>query len=183
MWIDTKLISKISNGDLTRATIVGKLNVVNRHTMVLCITMATVSTTATEATLMAIDFLMNIYLTLRIVWVNKRQPNNIETQIKLLHDLIINELVEFIGPLVFLLLFVASYFGTNFDLLESVNFLEDTDAAIKYTKIIFIFFVVDLCSTVISAIILWVSCKINLLRACIALEKEFSFCFLFFYFR
>ena len=176
-WIYTKIISRCAKGDLTGTKIVGKFNVASRHTMVLCLSMATVSTTATDSTLMAIDFVVNIYLTLKIIWVHKTQPRDIETQIKLLHDLLINELVEFTGPLIFLLLFIACYFGPNYDLLEIVNHLETHDAAIEYMEVIFILFVVDLCSTVISGVILWVFCRISLLRAFVALENEFAFCF------
>ena len=87
--------------------------------------------------------------------------------------------MEFIGPTTFIVIFYASYFGPNKELLEIVNFLRSTDGVNDYVKAVFNFFWVDLSSVVVAGIILWGFCSINLLKALAALVKEFVFMFVF----
>ena len=140
--------------------------------MILCMLLGFLTTDITSATLMAVDFGINIYLTLRLVWINKKQPLAIEKQNEFLQDLVLNELVEFLGPTIFLLLLFASYFGPNHDLLTMVRFLKTQEALKSYMGNVFLFFFVDFCSTIISGIILWVFCKINLFKVYLRSQKE-----------
>ena len=176
-WILSRLIDNTSAGDVNGAKIVGKYGVAMRHTMALCIVIGSTTTESAGSTLMIIDFLTNIYLSLRLVWINKKQHHNIAKQAELLQDLVINEMAEFIGPTTFIVIFYASYFGPNRELLEIVNFLRTYDEFNNYMRAVFNFFLVDLSSVVVTGIILWVFCSINLLKAFAALEKEFVLIF------
>ena len=46
-------------------------------------------------------------------------------------------------------------------------------------SLVFIFFLVDICSAIIGAILLWFFCRIKLHRAYVAIQNEFAICFSF----
>ena len=178
VWICRKLIERSASGDLNGAAIALKYQLAVVHTITLCIMVGSSATNATSWVLMAVDFSINIFITLKIVHLKKRRPHMIEDQIELLEDLTINELVEFQMPLAFLLTLLLGYFGPNCGLFgilcnsywdyEAIGDINET-----ITNIMF-FFSIDFISTVVSVIILWYSCKINLLNAFIQLQKEFA---------
>jgi hypothetical protein len=177
-WVLSKITNQTATGDESGAQFVSSCSVGISHTVMLCYFMGSSATLETSLLLIGLDFFINIYLTLRIVWITKRRPENIEKQIDLLQELARNELIEFIAPLSFLIAFVFAYYGPNSELIGDVGatiwqFVEVED--IKETiSIILLFFSIDLCSSVVSAIILWVFCKISLFRACIALQAEYG---------
>ena len=126
-------------------------------------------------------FLINIYVSLRLVWVKKRRPDDIEKQYAMLLEIVISELTEFLVPLAFLLTFIASYYGPNSNLIGNVGSsywqYDAIDDGEQYVKTILIFFFIDFCSFVASAIILWFFCQINLAKAFVTLENEFAWIF------
>ena len=125
---------------------------------------------------MGTDFLINICISLRLVWVKKRRPDDIEKQYELLLEVLIAELTEFLVPLAFLLTFIASYYGPNSTLIGNVGSsywkYDAVDDGKQYVQNILMFFFIDFCSCVASAIVLWLFCRINLAKAFVTLEKE-----------
>ena len=59
--------------------------------------------------LMAIDFLANIYLAVKIVWVRKKNPDETRKHIDLLQKLSLNERGEFLIPLGFIAVRSSKY--------------------------------------------------------------------------
>ena len=177
-WFLDKFIPHVATGDETSAHYVGACAIGIAHTVMICYFLGSSATLETSLLLIALDFFINIYLTLRIVWIKKRRPKNIQKQIELLQELARNESIEFIVPIAFLIAFVLAYYGPNSELIGDAGatiwqFVAVED--IKETlKMILLFFSIDLCSSVVSAIILWVFCKISLFRACIALQAEYG---------
>ena len=99
----------------------------------------------------------------------------------LLQNLAINEMIEFVAPLVYLVCFVLAYYGPNSNMIGGVrsNYWQysshdDIGHAVSY---ILIFFVVDITSAFICHYLLWKLGKISLFRACLALQKELGFLF------
>ena len=144
----------------------------------LCYVMESITTDETAWFLMGLEFLGNLLTCLRIVWLNKQRPMNIDKQIDLLQKLVVNELVEFMAPLAFLLSFVVAYYGPNSNIIGNVcanvwqyKKVEDINETMGT---IFLFFFTDFSSVVVCAIILRVVCKINIFKAFIATEKEFG---------
>jgi hypothetical protein len=179
-WAMEKIMEKTANGDASGSKIVIKYNIAARHMIILCYTVGSIATKSTSSVLMAIDFLINICVCLKIVWLNRKSSQG-KKQIDLLQELVINELIEFIAPIAYLLIFAAAYVGPNYSLLGNMgatyfHFKEIEDVN-KFVENIVMFFAIDLCSLVISAILLWVFCKINLLKAIVALLEEFWFIF------
>ena len=181
LWILTKLIGNAAMGDIIGAKLVGSHLVSTWHATFLCFTIGSLATDITSWVIMGLDFFINLSLSVRLVWMKRRRPNDIEKQYELLLEIVLTELIEFLVPLAFLLTFIVSYYGPNSTLIGNVgssywqyNAVKDGE---QYVKNILIFFFVDFCSGVASAIIFKVFCKINLAKAFVILEKEFALCF------
>ena len=143
--------------------------------------LATISTVKTSAVILGIDFLINIYICLKIIYINKRRPNQEEKQAKLIQELVINEIVEFMVPMACLVSFAVAYYGPNAELIGGVGNgywqyspIENINRAIKN---MFMFFLVDLGSLIVSGLLLWICCRININRAYATIQKEFGVLF------
>ena len=178
-WIYIKFLAKASKGDVPGAKFIGTYHVATQHAVILCYIIGSIATKPTTWFVLGMDFAYNIFICLRIVWMKKRHPLDVEAQIELLQVLSLTELLEFIAPLSFLSVLVAAYYGPNAELLGSIG-----SSLWHYQKVediyqtlgnILIMFASDLLSLVISSIILWMVCRINLLKAMFALLQEFGF--------
>ena len=105
--------------------------------------------------------------------------------IEQLQDLAINEMVEVVVPLCYLLCFASAYFGPNAELIGDIknsywhySAVADDDV-LRSISYVVMFFVVDVCSLVVSAYLLWTFCKISLYKACTAVQQEFGGVFSF----
>ena len=74
--------------------------------------------------------------------------------------------------------FIVAYHGPNAELIGNVRNgywqytkTEDVNHTIEY---VFMFFLVDVCSLLVSAALLWCFCRINLYRAYSEIMKEFG---------
>ena len=114
----------------------------------------------------------------KYVWLKRRNLGSIHNQINILQDLAINELVEFHATLSFILVFSIAYYGPNAHLFGNISNSYWTYIAIEdITQTLgnmILFFLVDFSSVIISAVILWYFCNINLLKVFLALLEEFG---------
>ena len=101
---------------------------------------------------------------------------------KVLQELIVNEMVEFMEPLAYLASLLVCYFGPNAELIGNVrndywqySKIVDLDHTIKY---VMMFFFVDFASLIVATILLWTFCRINLYRAYCAIQQEFGWTFI-----
>ena len=178
IWIGIKLAKKSAVYDLCSATIVLKYGYSVAYTLSICNFIGTIATETTSWMLIVVDFSLNIYLAIRLVWLKKRHPNKLQEQIKVLQDLGLYELVEFLASTSFLLVLGLTYFGPNGALFGNIRRSIWTFEAIENINEtllnIGIFFIVDFSSTVICAIILRIYCQINLWNVFLQLQKEFG---------
>ena len=186
-WLSSKLVQKCANGDVGANKIILKYIVSTVYTISLCY-LVTVVEDATSWVLVIVDFSINTFICLRVVWLNKqekrnrrRSPLKIESQISLLQDLALYELVEFQAPLTFILVLTVAYFGPNAELFGNVG-----NSYWKYQRIedfpktlinMLFLFAVDFGSTILSSLMLWSSCRINLWKAFVVLQNEFGTAF------
>ena len=177
--INNKYIMRASNGDVTGTIIIGKYSIITKHTLMLCYIMGSIATNATTWLLMAIDFSYNIYTCLRIVWMKRNHPLDVEIHIKLLQNLALNELIELMVPLSFIATLVIAYFGPNSELIGNIGSslwhykkVEDINQALE--NVLMVFFM-DLSSIMFGSIILWIACGIIFFKAIMAIVKEFGF--------
>ena len=177
VWIGAKLLMRSAAGDSRGAIIFFNYTVTVQHTVMICYAMGDVLTDTTSWVLMGLDVFTNIYLALRIVWWRKTSEK-IDDCVSVLEELVIAELAEFHAPLSFLLIFVVAWFGPNSELFGNIGNsywqFERVDDIHEAVRNMVIFFAVDFGSAIVSAIILQVTCKINLLAATSSMQKEFG---------
>ena len=131
---------------------------------------------------MGTDFLINVLICLWIVWTKKKHPNMIHEQIDLLQDLAIAELTEFHAPLSLLVTICFAFFGPNAAILGNISndywqyeAIQDIN---EYLASLGLFFLIEFSCAVVTAVILWFTCRINLCKAFVQLQEEFgkSYC-------
>ena len=126
---------------------------------------------------MALDFMANMYLVMRLVWIRMKHHGSIRSQTIILQELIVAELVEFYAPLSFILGTALAYFtpigiivGNISNGYWAYHAIEDIGKTLRKMGL---FFLMDFTSAILSATILWLSCKINLWNTFAVLQKEF----------
>ena len=127
---------------------------------------------------MGADFVDNIYLSVKIVLLKKRNILDVDSQISLLQELALNEIVECTAPLAFLFSFLVAYYGPNSDLIGNMKsdlwqFRKVEEIEQFLANVLMIFFT-DLSSLAVTALILWTFGRINLFLAIMAIQKEFN---------
>ena len=181
IWVTQKLASKGARGDQQGMEIVVSYTICTRHAIFLAVVLGSSATAITGIMILAVDFIINLYLTVRIIWIKKFNEFNTEKQTELLQELTINEMVEFFAPLTYLLSFTIAYYSPNSHLLGNIGNgywqyekIEDVGHVIEN---IFMFFAVDCISAVVCFLLLWGTCRINMFRAWSCLQKEFEMIF------
>ena len=152
-----------------------------RHALFLTYTIGSIGTLTSAAIFLVTDFLINMYITNKILKVKKNDKNSVKETTELLQDLIVNEMVEFITPIMYLLCFVTAFYGPNANLIGNISnskwhFVAVDDLGYSVT-LICLFFGLDAVSVVVSSGILWKFRKINLYRVLAAIQTEFGYVF------
>lgn len=182
IWISIKWVKKASNGDFTKGEIVCNQAICSSHALMISYILGSIATVESSAMILAIDFIINLYITIKIIYLNKKRSMEEDKQVGLLQELVINEIVEFMVPPAYLATFVIAFYGPNAELIGNVRngywqFTQTSD--IDHTiRFVVILFCIDLCSLLISAIFLWIFCRINLYRAFVEIQKEFGLAFM-----
>ena len=184
LWITLKCASKASFGDETSTRVVATYTTCTTHSLFLAYTMGSIATFATSVIILIGDFMINIGLSGWIVYIRKKNAESIEKPIELLQELVINEIVEMMIPVIYILCLTFAYFGPNSHLIGHVrnsywqyNAIDD----FEYTVVmIVIFFIVDVGSGIIGAALVRYFCQIKLHRVHVVLQNEFGsgFCFI-----
>ena len=182
LWIITKLTKKTANGDLPAANIVARFSLSAWYTIALCFLLGSLATNTITWVLVGTDFTINTILCMLIVWKKKQSPDNVGQHIDLIQELAVYELVEFLAPCVFMLSFALLVYGPNCNLVGNLcndywqfEAIQDFNQAFQNMGT---FFVVDLLSTLVTAITLKACCQINIMHAMVEILQEFSFAFL-----
>ena len=177
-----KLIRKTACGDDNAAEIVLNYAVCAQHTIWTCYNLGSFTTNVTSWVLMGIDFFLNIFLCLRIIWRRMQKHEGLGEQISSLQQLASYELAEFHAPLSFMLMFVVAYYGPNSTLVGNISNdywgFKPVQNIKETMQNMFTFFLADFASSVLSAIMLWSFCKINLWKVFLLVQKEFAITFI-----
>ena len=180
IWFLTKLALNCSNGDERGTKIYVKYFIASNHTTTLFCVIGSYTSDFTSWVLIGVDFFLNILLCLWIVWNKKRSPYRLHDQINALQNLVVYELVEF-QALSFILVIAVAFYGPNSSILGNISNNYWTFEAIENINRTLgkmgALFLVDFSSTLICSIILWFSCRINLWKAVVAMQKEFRIAF------
>ena len=83
---------------------------ITRHALFLTYTIGSVGTLTSMIIFLATDFLINLYITIKILQVKKNDKKSVEEIADLLQELIVNEMVELLTPIMYLFCFVTAYY-------------------------------------------------------------------------
>ena len=148
-----------------------------RHTLFLAVAISTVATDVTSYVILGIDFITNILLSCAIIYLHK-YPSEASKKWKTnaVMNVVVNESVEFIIPIAYILCFIMAYYGPNAEILGNVKngywqylAVSDINDTMQWVAIMF---AIDFASTIISFLLLLIFCKINILKIYIFLQKE-----------
>ena len=181
-WIISTLAKKgCCSSDSSKVEIVCNHNVALVHAKFVIYFFGTLATLSTSICILVIDYLINIRLCMKLILGRKKRPQDTKNHIRLLQNLAINEMIEVVTPIAYLICLLIAFYGPNSELIGGVKSdywhhspIEDISHTIIYISI---FFMVDFTSVILSRYLLWKYCKISLWRACLALQKEFGFLF------
>ena len=121
----------------------------------------------------------NIYLCISSIYRLRfsKKPCSFEEEKDNIRELVLNEKVEFVTPIAYLLCFLTAYFGPNAEILGTVKFgawhYSIVDDVGKLMGNMAVLFIIDFLSGVISGILLMIFCKINIFTILLELQKEF----------
>ena len=181
IWIITKLVSKATNGDLPGVRLVLIQTNFTGHSLMLAITVGSIATTTSTAVIIAEDFVINLLICLKIVYIKmykNEDPETIGELIRKVHELVIGELVNFVVPSCYLLCFVIAYYGPNADIIGDIKNgywqYSAVDDVMRSISRLCAFWSIDASSLFICMIILWKFCELDLFKVYSALQIEFG---------
>ena len=110
---------------------------------------------------------------------HKWSEKNEEKQVKAILNLIINESLEFLMPIAYVICLLMAYYGPNAKILGNIKNsywqyieIEDLEKTLLWIGMMF---TVDIASAVISFAVLWIRCKINIIKMYLQVQNEIWF--------
>ena len=180
LWLTLYFGKKACDGDMQRLVIITTHYTNARHATILATIVGSYVPAEASYVLFAFDVILNLYTCLSIVW-NTKKKGDLEKRIHLLQELAINELVEIVVPLTYLLCFVAAYYGPNAKVIGNIKNsywqYEAEDNVQHVITNVLLYFIVDLACGTLCTFILYKICGISLLHVCASLCKEFGMVF------
>ena len=153
------------------------------HVMYVAIQIGQSSTEVTSYLILAIDFLLNIYGC--IVIINMKiaiQPDNpqnlgsVRKKCHQLEQLVLIEILEILVPFAYILTVLIAYYGPNATILGNVqnNYWQYVSISNigKLIQNVLLISTIDTCSAIISGILLWNYCNINIFHETFKIMKH-----------
>ena len=180
LWLQTKVGYKTAGSSDPQIGLTCGHNINNRHCFFLSVTLGTVATDLTCWVILAIDFSINLYLELKIVWTKYRKGFNEENEhhmVDFLTELVINQSVEIAVPLTYFVCFMTAYFGPNAEMFGTVrstywHHVPVTDLYL-FCENLGLFLIADVVSLTFSYVLFRGVCGISILRAFANMQREF----------
>ena len=166
--------SKDDSVELYREHYVG-----TQHCLFLSAAMGSDITTVSTIILIGTDAILNVCLTLKLILMKHKNmiEENIEEARELLSSLIVNEVVELVVALTFLISLLLSYNGANATLMGNIKSshfhnkpIEDIES---FVTTLLYFVVIDVFCILVTGLALWIFSGINVLRANAFIQQEF----------
>ena len=155
-------------------------NINNRHCFFLSVVLGTVATDLTCWVILAIDFSINLYLELKIIWTKYRKGFNDENEahmIDLFMELVINETVEIVVPFTYFICFSIAYYGPNAEIIGTVKSEYWHHVPVNNVQLfcqnLGIFLLAETFTFLFSFILLKFTCGINIIKAFIVTQREY----------
>ena len=179
-WSITKSVSREK---VVKAKFIAKILMNVTYSFWLAIMLASTATKATEYTLLGINFCIDMALCFKVIRLDKKVSGLISDTSKerslkreIMTELILNEFLEVVVPIAFIVSFSIAYHGPNKDILGGVGCsiwhykrVEDLYAFLMPVAEMAL---IDAVSVVLAGIALWLFCRINICQEyCIVVNK------------
>ena len=153
----------------------------SRHAIFLSVAVSSILNDETCYVLLGMDFLINIFLCLKIIRDTRKKLVSPKRKLKYddetLNELALNERIEFVVPLLYFISFFIAYYGPNAELIGSIKntlwhfqIVADVKKAASNMAILF---GIDICSAIVCSLLLWGCCGISLFRAYTNIQRNF----------
>ena len=180
LWMQLKTAYKSAGSKDSSVEISCSYMVNTRHCVFLSVMLGTTATDLTSWVILGSDFVINLFLTLRIMWMKRQKEIDSKMETKMIHNLVsltLNETVEAVVPLSFFVCFLVSYYGPNAEIIGGVksDFFHYTPVTNieRFIENLFLFIAVDFTSVITTTLFLWIFSKINIFRMYKNLQQEF----------
>lgn len=178
--VQTKIAFKASGCQDSSVKITCIHNVNTRHSLFLAIVMGSTTSLLTSVVIIGIDFAINIFFYLQLVWLKRKyfyNDSRMQEAAMILLMLVIVETEEFMLPFTYFLCFLMAYYGPNGDKIGNVRngywqytAVTDVSHTIQNLGMFLSFY---LLSGIGCSLLLWKFIQINVLRTYAYLQKEF----------
>ena len=177
-WIITHIRRRSeSYGDIVSTNLA-----ITYHSLFLSVCIANSATDMTIWVLLGIDFLINIFFTVRIYRLKKNlSARNLEKICELVQVLVLTEFLEMVIPLGYLMCLVAAYYGPNAHILGNIK-----NSYWQYQEVgsmwhcfsnLIILISIDSLSFIMSFAMLYFVSSINLFKVLLHLQTEYGLVF------
>ena len=171
-----KMISNASTcKNITDSKLVAKIDLGIMFSFWLTILLATDATQITGYVLLGMNSLINLALCLKARYLERKTCSSLgeamknhSTKKEVVAELVLNETIEVLVPLAFIASYTIAFYGPNYDKLGSLGCsywtfqrVEDLPA---FLKPVLFMEVIDFGTALISGILLWKFCRINILK-------------------
>ena len=181
LWVLVKILKKnLSSENYKAHSLILELTptiIINLyHAFWISIIITSRLSSTTENLILAADFIINIYNTIKIIRLQRKTSSNgpIEcqsikiTKMKDTYELFGVEMIEALTPIVFMTTFLIAYHGPNAEIIGGVKMnlwqhtpMEDLPS---FSKDLILMFFVELMASIISGILLWKFASINYVK-------------------
>ena len=153
-----------------------------RHILFLSVNLGSLTTATTSYLILGSDFATNIFHCFQILWYhNTGNERSEKKKVGAVLNLIVNEGTEFVLPISYAIVVTMAYFGPNAELMGNIKnglwhytAIENFDDTIFW---IFTLFLFDFVSTLVSFVLLWLFCRINIFKMFLQIQKHVGFVF------
>ena len=180
LWLQKKVCYKAAGERDTSIAITSGHNINNRHCFFILVVLGTIATDLTSYVILIVASGVNLYLGLRIVWIKYKNGFNADNQtkaIEILIELVLNESVELIVPIAFILCFIIAYFGPNAEIIGTVKSEYWHHVPVKHVQLfcgnLGIFLLAETFTFLFSFILLKLTYGINIMKALIVTQREY----------
>ena len=143
--------------------------VATRQALFIAVQMSSVANNITSYLILAVDFTLNMILCFKIISRYKKNNNHVDGTIMMdAQELVLNEKIEIVIPIAYLLCFLMARYGPNPAILIGISGFD----VVKTMKSMAVMFLIDLCSGILSAILLYTMCGISLYKVYLHSQKE-----------
>ena len=182
IWIFCKATYKAAGAVDPSVEIASSFGINVRHGIFLSVMLGTAATDLSCWIIFGTDFMINIFMVLNLILIRKKgkpedEDRNARKMVDLLISVTLNEFVELTVTIAFFISFLMCYYGPNAEMMGNIKsdyfqHIPVTDIDLFYENVA-LFVGVELVTIFVSVTLLWISCRINMFRAYLLLQKEF----------